>query len=135
MSRELVLADTSIWIEALGNNPEKILKETFEVLILENRLAMMPLISLELLSGMRSQQEFKDLSEELQSLEQLALTPRVWEQAAQWGFLLRRKGLSMPNTDLLIAAAAHLHHCSLWHQDKHFNLLAKQVDITVFHPA
>ncbi|VAX37436.1 hypothetical protein MNBD_UNCLBAC01-1076, partial [hydrothermal vent metagenome] len=76
--------------------------------------------------------EFYNLSEELAALHQLEFTPEIWAHASELGFSLRRKGLKIPNTDLLIAASSLIHQYPLWHRDKHFDLIAQHYPLNFY---
>ena len=59
----------------------------------------------------------------LESLDILPVTPLVWEQAYGLGFSLRRKGLTIPTVDLIIAALALENRTFLLHRDEHFEMI------------
>lgn len=130
--KESVLVDSSIWIEALGKSPQDKIKTTLETLLLEQKVATTALIKLELLSGVSQESQFDRLSEELNCLRQLEFAPDIWQMASKLGFDLRRKGITVSNTDLLLAACSHTYQCPIWHQDQHFNLIAKHFDLKIF---
>jgi len=79
-----------------------------------------PVIILELLQGCRTVAERDSLKIKLESLDILPITPPVWEQAYELGFTLRRKGLTIPTVDLIIAALALEENIFLLHHDQHF---------------
>jgi len=134
MKKALILIDTSIWIDALSKKADHQLKNTLETLLLEQKVATTPLIKLELLSGCSNKNEFNDFTEELDALHQLEFTSKVWQHASELGFSLRKKGLKIPNTDLLLAAASISYGCPIWHHDKHFDLIAKHTLLKAYHP-
>jgi predicted nucleic acid-binding protein len=49
----------------------------------------------------------------------------LWEKAYELAFQLRRKGVTIPYTDILIAATALAHEATLLHVDAHFDLAAQ----------
>ncbi|KKK75360.1 hypothetical protein LCGC14_2874480, partial [marine sediment metagenome] len=51
------------------------------------------------------------------------LTDIIWEKSYKIGFKLRRTGINMPLTDILIAAVASHYNYLLLHRDKHFPLI------------
>ena len=59
----------------------------------------------------------------LESLDVLPIKPAVWEQAYELGFSLRRKGLTIPTADLIIAALAIENNIFLVHHDEHFEMI------------
>ncbi|MBI3460527.1 PIN domain nuclease [Candidatus Acetothermia bacterium] len=120
-----VLIDTSAWILALRPKGPDSARVAVEELLTTSRAATARIIMLELLSGTRSTQEFRELKEELSSLQQLDLTPHVWEKAFDLGYQLRRAGLTLPTVDILISALALENDCTLLHADRHFEQVAK----------
>jgi len=132
MTNSFILIDTSIWIDALSKKADKQLISNFELLLIEQKIATTSLIKLELLSGCSDKKEFNNLSEELDALHQLEFTADIWHQASKLGFLLRKKGLRVPNTDLLLAAASIAYNCPLWHRDKHFDLISEYAPLKIY---
>ncbi len=127
-----MLIDISTWLLVLGRKvhvPQ--VKEKVEQLIKENRAAVTPMVSFELLGGARSKDEFARLRSRLDSLHQLALGKKEWHQAAQLSFDLRRQGKTIPYSDILIAAAAIQAGAVLLHTDRHFDVMAETTGLTV----
>jgi predicted nucleic acid-binding protein len=62
-------------------------------------------------------------------LPRLPMEGAVWERARKTGYLLRKKGINAPLTDILIAALAIEHSCVLLHDDRHFSLISKAVGL------
>jgi len=89
------------------------------------------MVRLELLAGSRSRAEWLRLSELLAALHTLLVEERHWEDAADMGFQLRRSGMTIPSTDLLIAAVAARAGVVLLHRDRHFDLIAAHLPVTV----
>ncbi|MDO8637381.1 MAG: PIN domain nuclease [Dehalococcoidia bacterium] len=132
MSLNIVLIDTSTWLLVLGRKVQvPHVKEKVEQLIKENRAAVTPMVSLELLGGARSKDEFARLKSRLDSLHQLAIGKKEWHQAAQLSFDLRRQGKTIPYTDILIAAMAIQEGAVLLHVDRHFDIMAEMTGLTV----
>ena len=122
---EYVLIDTSAWILALRPKGPDRARTAVGELLTSSRAATTGIIMLELLSGTRSTQEFRELKEELNALLQLDVTPQVWEKAFDLGYQLRRAGLTLPTVDILISALALENDCTLLHADRHFEQVAK----------
>ena len=129
MSNNLVLIDTSVWILALRKSPLSGVRDEVEHLLAENRVAIVPMICLELLGGTKSLNEFNRLKTRLDALHQIPLDKANWEAAAQLSFKLRQHGKVIPYTDILIGSAAILANCLLLHADKHFDLMAEDTDL------
>ena len=69
-------------------------------------------------------EERDSLKAKLESLDVLPITTPVWEKAYELGFTPRKKGVTLPTTDLIIAALAIEHGSLLLHQDEHFERIA-----------
>lgn len=83
------------------------------------------MIMLELLGGTRTPKEYQELQEELQALRFAKENEQVWRSAWQLSFELRRKGLTIPSADILIASVALHYGYHLLHADQHFELIPK----------
>jgi len=129
MSNNLVLIDTSVWILALRKSPLPVVRDEVEHLLMENRVAIVPMIRLELLGGTKLLNEFNRLKSRLDVLHQIPTDEANWEAAAQLSFKLRQLGKLIPYTDILIGSAAILANCLLLHVDKHFDLMAENTDL------
>jgi predicted nucleic acid-binding protein len=132
MRGELFLVDTSIWLEVLppGRNNQKI-QERIDGLLSGDLVAITGMVRLELLGGARSQAEWERLNEFLSALHQLPITEEHWQEAARIGFQLRRQGITVPFTDLLIGAVALKADVVLFHRDRHFDFIASQIPLKV----
>jgi predicted nucleic acid-binding protein len=131
MSSNLVLIDTSVWILALRKSAPPEVKDEVGHLLAENRVAIVPMICLELLGGTKSLDEFNRLQSRLGALHQMPADEANWETAIQLAFKLRRGGKMIPNTDILIASAAITNNCTLLHCDRHFDLMAENSRLNV----
>src|ERR687895_143661 len=121
MRNELFLVDTSIWLEVLppGRGSQE-LRERIDGLLAGDLVATMGMVRLELLRGTHSQEEWEKLNERLSALHLLPVTEEHWQEAARMGFQLRRQGITVPFTDLLIGAVAMKANAVLVHRDHHF---------------
>ncbi len=131
MSGDLVLIDTSVWILALRKPPAPAIRGEVARLLAENRVAISPMIRLELLGGTRSASEFERLKSRLSALHEIPADEANWELATRLSFELRRQGRVVPYTDVLIAAAAIVGRCLLLHADRHFDMMAEVTDLKV----
>jgi len=119
------LIDTSAWILALQRGGSQTARETVARLLSEGTAATTGIIMLELLSGAKTQKEFRELQVDMKALIQLEATPRTWEEACRLAYTLRRKGVTVPATDVLVMTVAVEGHCTLLHADQHFELMAE----------
>ena len=132
MQSNLYLLDTSVWLEVLppgGANPD--LHEQVDALLAADRVATTGMVRLELLGGARTEQEWDRLNGYLSALHQLPMEEETWQEAAQMGFQLRRQGVTVPFTDLIIGAVAIRSDTVLLHRDRHFDLMAQHLPLHV----
>jgi len=121
----MVIIDTSVWLFALKKdfNPE--IKKFVEKLLLNEDVAINGIIKLELLGGARSQKEYTRLKSRLDSLHFIDSDKKLWDESCRLAFSLKRKGISVPYTDIVIAASSILADTLLIHADRHFDLIKK----------
>ena len=131
MNDRIVLVDTSVWILALRKSPLISVRDEVAHLLAENRVAIVPMVRLELLGGTRSSDEFERLKSRLDALHQIPADEANWETAAELAFKLRQRGKVIPYTDILIGAGAILADTLLLHADKHFDLMAEDTTLSV----
>jgi predicted nucleic acid-binding protein len=124
-----VLVDTSAWLFALRKdfNPE--IKNRIDFLLHENLILITGIIKLELLAGTKTRSEYNRLKKRLSALGNIETDNIMWERACDIGFQLRRKGVTIPYTDILIATCALERECILLHADNHFNLISDHMDL------
>src|ERR1700742_2404821 len=84
-----------------------------------------PVIRLELWNGAGGERERKVLREFEQALPELAIDQAVWNAAYDLARRARSAGISVPATDILIAACARHHQVELEHADSDFSHLEK----------
>ena len=121
----MILIDTSAWIASFKKAGDHELKEFMKQATVSGLAATSPIIILELLQGCKTVKEHDSLKIQLESLDILQMTAAVWEKAYELGFVLRRKGLTIPTVDLIIAALAIENKTLLIHHDEHFEMIAR----------
>ena len=131
MKDSLVLIDTSVWIPALRKASFPPFRERVQALLAENRVAILPVIYLELLGGAGSQPEFERLKRRLEALHWVPIDEKGWEAAALLAFKLRRRGKPLPSTDVLVGAVALTHDLIVLHADRHYDIMAQEVPLEV----
>jgi predicted nucleic acid-binding protein len=104
---QLYLIDTSVWIHALVRRTPITRTHQRVAELIEAKLATTtPIVRLELLRGARDRAAYVRIQQTLAPLAQLPLDDATIGDAAELGFSLRREGVVVPTTDLLIAASA-----------------------------
>lgn len=128
----LVLVDSSIWIDYYHPRGPGRLKRQLQDALERGTVATIGLIALEVLQGAPTPHVLASLQEDFLGLRWLDLTQDLWCEAAQLGARLRQRGLSLPATDVLIAATAVRYRCRLWHRDEDFTRLARHISLPLF---
>ena len=115
-----VLVDTSIWIEYF-NKPDSRAGESLENLLKQGRVLGAGLVLTELLQGAKIEKEFELILDNMTALPFLETTLNTWIEAGRISFSLRKKGITIPVTDIILASLALESHCLIFTLDPHFN--------------
>lgn len=119
MPNTRVIVDTSVWIDFLKNQGTPSIPR-LKRLLLENRVIVVGIVLAELLQGASSSRE-KDFIEQLvASLPYEELRRQHWIKAGELSNKLRKKGVTLPLTDLLVAALALDKRWAVFTLDPHF---------------
>jgi len=116
-----ILADTCIWIEFFRSRSP--LSEELRRLIQEGRIVIAGIVILELLQGARNEKTKKTIKEAISALPYLETTFNSWLLAGEMSFALRRQGISIPTSDILLAALARENNCSIFTTDSHLKMI------------
>jgi len=127
--KDKILIDTSAWIASFKKSGNKKLKEKVIEALSSFSAVTTNIIVLELLQGCRDKEEYNAMRSRLEALENLPLNDDVWQIAYITGYELRKKGITVPTIDIIIASIAKNYGCYLLHYDKHFRIIAEQLDI------
>ena len=120
-----ILLDTSTWICYLRPQGWDDLKLAVQQVLTVEQVYTCWVVMAELLIGARDERGFTQLFETLRALPEIPITARIWEAAARLGNTLRRRGVTIPLPDLVIAQAAITGDLTLWHVDDHFEHLRR----------
>ena len=129
MPNELFLVDTSVWIFVLKKEPVEEIKDRIDSLLKEDTIITAGIIKLEILTGARTEKEYRRLKSRFDALESLETDEELWRNACEHGFKLKPKGLTIPSTDVLIASCALQAGAVLLHADVHFDLMEKPLGL------
>jgi predicted nucleic acid-binding protein len=122
--RDVVLIDTSAWIEALRRGGRRDLHDRVRALLLDGRAAWSEIVQLELWSGARGDAEKKMLTELDETLVLLPANAEVWARAYALAKRARARGKAIPATNVLVHATARHHGARLEHCDDDLAALA-----------
>jgi predicted nucleic acid-binding protein len=118
------LIDTSSWIHALRPDGDPEIRARIAALLHAGEAAWCPMVRLELWNGARGRHEKQVLKEMQLNLFELEMIPQVWDDACSMAQEARTQGLTIPATDLLIAACARHYGVGIEHSSEHFDALA-----------
>jgi predicted nucleic acid-binding protein len=131
MKANRFLVDTSVWILALRKDFVPEIKDRLDQLLGADLVITAGIIKLEILGGTRTEKEFKILKKRLDALPLVEIDMVVWEAAFDLAFNLRRNGITVPYTDILIAACALISESTVVHVDSHFDLMSGYANLKV----
>ena len=125
MNREnkLFLIDTSAWILGLQRNSSVQIKNILMEILDKDQSATTGIIILELLQGTKTKKEYEEIFSDLSALHYFEENKEIWKKASLLGFELRRKGKTIPSTDLLIASISLYYDIDILHADNHFEII------------
>jgi hypothetical protein len=124
------LVDSTIWIDFFRGNKNTV-NDFISSLIDEDKIFYNGIILSELLIGASSPKEFSFLDTNFKGFKYLETDENIFTQAGQMGFKLKRKGLTIPLTDLIIASHGLHHHLTIVTSDPHFALIAKKIKLSL----
>lgn len=130
MENEVVLVDTSYWIEFF-NRPGSERAAAVRELVREDRAALAGVVLAELLQGARTTAELSELREALAAANWVQTTADIYARAGEFGSRLRQGGVTVPVTDCIIAAAAETIGGRVLTSNRHFESLATVAALTL----
>lgn len=125
-----VLIDTSYWIEFF-NRPDTQQAGRVRELVSEDLASITGVVLSELLQGSRTENEYHELGSALTATNWIEVGRGIYTRAGELGFWLRRRGITVPVTDCVIAAAAESAGASILTLDEHFTHLASESGVEV----
>lgn len=120
----LILVDTSSWIHFLRSRGDVEVRIRVESALTSGVACWCPPVRLELWNGARGQQEQRVLAEFDRILPDLPITEEIWQCSVDLARNARARGVTIPATDILIAACARQHGAAIEAADSDFDLVA-----------
>ena len=127
----MILIDTSAWIFSLKKDYIPLIKNKIERFLKENEVAINGMIMLELLAGTKTKSDYERLKNRLENLVYIESTKSLWDYSSEKAYTLRRNGITVPHSDMFIAASALRVNAILVHADYHFDLMAEHIELAV----
>lgn len=119
----MILIDTSSWIHTLRPKGDSAVRARVEQALREGLACWCPMIRLELWNGAGGEREKRVLRDLERVLPELQIDANVWQAAYDLAFRARTAGVTIPASDLLIAACGRYHGAALETSDTDFDQL------------
>ena len=129
-NKESVMLDTSVWIDAFRGNTPNIVAVT-QALLNDDRIVICGPVIFEIKRGLRPADRKKILPL-MDALIRLSVDETVWDNAGDLDATLRKKGITIPPMDVIIAQICLHHKVSLFTMDKHFHSIS---ELKFFEPS
>ena len=123
MPDDRLIADTCIWIEYFRKRGS--VSSALRDLIKQGRVIVTGPVICELLQGAKNPKDAELIKEVTKALPLLLVTQETWLSAGDLFFDLRRKGITLPPSDVLLAALAIENDCPVFTLDNHFDCIPK----------
>ncbi|HTC20988.1 MAG TPA: PIN domain-containing protein [bacterium] len=114
-----ILVDTSVWIDFF-RKPDSEVGEKIIRHLKRGSLSTCGVVVFEVLQGAADPEEFSFLEENLKGLHYLDANAEIFFEAGKSSYDLRKHGVTLPLSDILIATLALSHRQTLWTKDQHF---------------
>jgi predicted nucleic acid-binding protein len=128
-----ILVDATVWSAALrrkSGEPDACVAELTS-LIAEGRVVMLGAIRQEILSGVKVQEQFRELRNRLRAFEDLELDATDYENAAACYNECRGKGIQGSNADFLLCAVSLRRDLPIFSNDGDFEHYARAIGVTL----
>ena len=125
----MILVDSSCWVEFYRPSGERGVQDAVAEAIETEQVATCGLVKVEILPFVRSPGDYEALLEDFAAYAWLDTREAEYDLAVRLGRALRERGVTVPATDLVIAATAIGHDALLLHADRHFELIAELGDL------
>lgn len=126
----MIIVDTSVWIEFFRNKDSHI-SNHLKQLLRSGKVAITGMILAEIFQGIKSPDEAGTVKKNLESLPFIEMQKEVWQLAGETSASLRKKGITIPLSDIMIGITAIKKGHEIFTVDKHFE---KIPDITLYDP-
>lgn len=130
---DMVLVDSSCWIEASRKNGQIEVKAGVKGLLDEFLALLCGPVELEVLGGSRAT-ERKRMKSYFDILPYRTSDHKIWREAMETGWNLRDQGITAPWNDVVIATIARKYNYRVYSIDKHFPMMSKALGFPLYEP-
>ncbi|MGI6669838.1 MAG: type II toxin-antitoxin system VapC family toxin [Acetivibrionales bacterium] len=117
--KQKLLFDTSVWIEYFKNNSDVV--SFVEKHLLEDSVYLVGIIVSELIQGIKNDKEREIIRSSIDAINFIDMKFGDWIRTGDLSNTLRKSGITIPLTDIAIAAAAIGNDLVLVTRDRHFS--------------
>jgi tRNA(fMet)-specific endonuclease VapC len=114
-----IIADTSVWIEYFKGNSR--IADFLDENLINDRIYINGIIIAELIQGIKVNREREVIRSCIDAVSYIEMTYNDWVFAGDLSSELRKKGITIPLTDIAISAMAINNNMSIATLDRHFN--------------
>jgi predicted nucleic acid-binding protein len=132
-----VVVDTVIWSLVIrrDNSGQNLgIRDQLQELIHDNQVRLLGAIRQEILSGLRTPEQFNRLRDTLRAFPDTMLVAEDYELAAEFFNTCRRQGVQGSNTDFLICSVAHRRGDQILTADRDFQNFQPYIPVNLLEP-
>ncbi len=123
--------DTSAWIDYFKNRNVK-LNDDIDKLLDENAVCINGIVKTEILLGTNNKKDYEYLNSNLDGLIFLEIDKDLFSNISLNGYILKKSGIMIPLSDLIIATQCNYLDLILIENDKHYKLVEDIIKIKRF---
>ena len=127
----MILIDTSVWISFFRGKDIQLTTQLTE-LLLQDRAFLTGIVLVEVLQGAFDEKECKKIISLFEPLKIVQPNPDTWLKAGLLSHQLRKKGLTVSTTDILIATIAIENGLHLFSLDKDFQRISLKTNLKLY---
>ena len=125
----MILIDSSAWIEYYHPRGHPVVQENVASAIESDEAAVNGIIQVEIVGFVAKEKQRETLLADFGSYHWLEIDRAVFDDATELGATLRGHGITVPATDLIVAATAIRARAALYHVDSHFDQIAQHSNL------
>ncbi|MCK4763250.1 MAG: PIN domain-containing protein [Candidatus Aminicenantes bacterium] len=124
------MIDASVWIEFFRDK-NFALTSLVKDLMEKDVVYINGIVQTELLKGAKSEKNYRSLRNNFNGLHFLEIDRELFDSISDAAYKLRKKGITVPLADLIIAVQCVENHLTLIENDKHFELIKQHLDLNL----